>query len=172
MRVFFDTEFTAFRDGRLLSVGLVADDGREFYVELPGDGLHRDASDFVRAHVLSQFGAVPGGEAGTLAGLGERVAAFLDELHAPIALCFDYKLDRRFLEEALTLSTRWGALQPTVTFVDVAGQTGGDAAKAAKAASAVSSRPLREHHALADARALRAAWRATNRASDAGGATA
>ena len=38
VRVFFDTEFSAFRDGRLLSVGLIAEDGRERHVELRRDG--------------------------------------------------------------------------------------------------------------------------------------
>lgn len=166
MRVFFDTEFSAFRDGRLLSVGLVAEDGRERYVELPGDGINRDVSDFVRSHVLSQFGAVADSEAGTLAGLGERVARYLEELGEPLQLCFDYKLDRRFLEEALGLTSSWKTVQKLVVFVDVAGQAAGEVAKAAAGASYAASTPLREHHALADARALCAAWLAERRASE------
>lgn len=158
MRVFFDTEFSAFRDGRLLSVGLVAEDGRERYVELPGDGLNRDVSDFVRSHVLRQFGAVADSEAGTLAGLGERVARFLEELGQPVKMCFDYKLDRQFLEQALRLTAAWSTLQKSSTFVDVAGQANSEVAKVAALASYKASEPLREHHALADARALRAAW--------------
>jgi hypothetical protein len=158
MRVFFDTEFSRFRDGRLLSVGLVADDDRECYVELPGDGVHRDVSDFVRAHVLPQFGLVPDSEAGTLAGLGERVMRFLQALRQPLQLCFDYKLDRRFLEEALHFTRGWRALQASAPFVDVAGEANGEGSRLAMAASYVCSTPLKEHHALADARALRAGW--------------
>lgn len=165
MLVFFDTEFSAFRDGRLLSVGLVTEDGRERYVELPGDGIHRDITDFVRAHVLSQFGMVADGEAGTLVGLGERVARFLEALGAPLDLCFDYKLDRRFLEQALGLTSSWTMLQQHVTFVDVAGQASSAVARAAASASYAASVPLREHHALADARALRAGWLAERSAA-------
>ena len=162
--IFFDTEFSTLRDGRLLSVGLVAADGREFYVEIPGDGINRDASDFVRAHVLSQFEALPDCAAGTLFGLGERVAAFLEQFATRVELCCDHKLDRRFVEEALSLSTRWKTLQPNVGFVDVAGQARSEAAKVAVAASFAASAPLLQHHALADARALRAGWLAERRA--------
>jgi len=160
VRVFFDTEFSAFRDGRLLSVGLVAEDGRERYVELPGDGFNRDVSDFVHASVLNQFGLVPDSEAGTLAGLGERVSRFLEQLGGPVELCFDYKLDRRFLEEALRLTRTWNVLKDQLAFADIAGQKNGAASKAAVLASYESSAPLAEHHALADARALRAGWMA------------
>ncbi|OGA96426.1 MAG: hypothetical protein A3E79_02455 [Burkholderiales bacterium RIFCSPHIGHO2_12_FULL_61_11] len=37
--VFIDCEFTDLADPKLLSIGLLADDGRELYVELTGAGL-------------------------------------------------------------------------------------------------------------------------------------
>ena len=55
MRVFVDTEFTDFIDCDLVSVALVADDGREFYGER-SDFDRASCREFVRAAVLSQLG--------------------------------------------------------------------------------------------------------------------
>jgi hypothetical protein len=58
MRVFIDCEFTNFIDCELISIGLVADDGREFY----GERLDFDkayCSDFARKTVLPQLGRSP-----------------------------------------------------------------------------------------------------------------
>jgi hypothetical protein len=58
MRIFVDTEFTDFIDCDLISVGLVAEDGREFYGER-SDFDMRACSEFVRAAVLPQLGQYP-----------------------------------------------------------------------------------------------------------------
>ncbi|WP_434717222.1 hypothetical protein P5X00_39880 (plasmid) [Paraburkholderia sp. A2RO-4L] len=47
MRVYVDTEFTQFIDCDLISIGLVADDGREFYGER-ADYDRASCSEFVR----------------------------------------------------------------------------------------------------------------------------
>ncbi len=51
MRVFFDTEFTKFQDMRcepkLISIGCVSDNGKEFYAELSDTYQVSDCSDFV-----------------------------------------------------------------------------------------------------------------------------
>jgi len=55
MRYFFDTEF--YEDGQtidLISIGMVADDGREFYAINQDAQLHR-VSPWVRQHVLPQL---------------------------------------------------------------------------------------------------------------------
>jgi len=56
LSVFFDTEFTQFRDvGRepkLISIGLVSDNGCEFYAELQDTYQKSDCSDFVVEVVL------------------------------------------------------------------------------------------------------------------------
>lgn len=162
MRVFFDTEFTAFRGGRLLSAGFISEDGREAYFEIPGDGLNRDCGDWVRANVLSQFDLLPDCAAGTLAGLGERVARCLLALGGPLELCCDHKLDERYLAPALQQSQTWLGVRQQVSFANIADELRDDAdAEAAKVASFAASAPLLAvHHALADARALRAAWMA------------
>ena len=58
MRFFIDTEFM--EDGRtidLLSIGVVAEDGRELYIEVLAD--ESKANDWVRANVLPYLGKIP-----------------------------------------------------------------------------------------------------------------
>jgi hypothetical protein len=57
MLVFLDTEFTDFVRPELISIALVAEDGREFYAERT-DYRHDDCSDFVRETVLPLLGRV------------------------------------------------------------------------------------------------------------------
>jgi len=56
LSVFFDTEFTKFRtvddEPKLISIGLVAEDGREFYAELLDTWDISDCSQFVISVVL------------------------------------------------------------------------------------------------------------------------
>lgn len=56
LNVFFDTEFTKFRtmadEPKLISIGLVAEDGREFYAELLDTWDISDCSQFVISVVL------------------------------------------------------------------------------------------------------------------------
>lgn len=59
MRIFIDTEFTDFIDCDLISIALVADDGREFYAERTDFDRHT-CSAFVREAVLPQLGQYPG----------------------------------------------------------------------------------------------------------------
>jgi len=58
MRIFVDTEFTDFIDCDLISIALVADDGREFYAERTDFDRHACAA-FVREAVLPQLGQYP-----------------------------------------------------------------------------------------------------------------
>jgi hypothetical protein len=51
MNIFLDTEFTDFNDCDLISIGLVADDGRDFYAELT-DYRQEACNDFVKETVL------------------------------------------------------------------------------------------------------------------------
>ncbi|HEF4840748.1 TPA: 3'-5' exoribonuclease [Burkholderia vietnamiensis] len=58
MRIFVDTEFTDFIDCDLISIALVAEDGREFYAERNDFDRHA-CSAFVREAVLPQLGQYP-----------------------------------------------------------------------------------------------------------------
>ncbi len=56
MRVFLDCEFTKLSAAaKLISLALVAEDGREFYVELLDAWKEEDCSDFVKKIVLPQL---------------------------------------------------------------------------------------------------------------------
>ena len=56
MKVFLDCEFTKLSAAaKLISLALVAEDGREFYVELLDAWKEEDCSDFVKEIVLPQL---------------------------------------------------------------------------------------------------------------------
>ncbi|RZJ13803.1 MAG: hypothetical protein EOP39_00135 [Rubrivivax sp.] len=162
LRVFFDTEFTVFRDGELLAIGMVAEDGSEFYVELADAALHACSSEFVKQHVLPQFGRVDGATVAQRATLARRVSDFLLALPPPIEVCYDYGLDRRLLTQALHDSGQWVAHFERTTECNVVEGPLSEEARAAAEASFQRSRVegLEQHHALADARALHAAYAA------------
>lgn len=92
MKFFFDTEFMAL-DARveLLSIGIVREDGQEFYaVNTDADLTHAD--DFVKQHVLPGLNTIPTGSVsrrrrrsvemvrGGLRQLGQAVDEFLPPL--------------------------------------------------------------------------------------------
>ena len=160
-RVFLDSEFTQFRDGQVLALGLAADDGRECYVEVLDPIRHARASVFCKDVVIPQFGRVPGAGVPDDVQAGRRVADWLETFADPIVVAYDYKLDWRFLEEVLRTAGRWPALAARLRADDVAGVAApGSPGAAAQDAVFESSRIPGRHHALVDARALRAAWQA------------
>jgi hypothetical protein len=55
VRVFLDTEFTDFTDPKLISCGLVAENGSEFYVELSDAWMPEQCSEFVQSVVLPRL---------------------------------------------------------------------------------------------------------------------
>jgi hypothetical protein len=160
MHVFFDTEFTQFRDGQLLSVGLVSDADDELVVEIHDPLRHAMASEFCQGVVIPQFGAVPARRVWTDVELGRVVAAWLGQFELPLTLYYDYKLDRHFLLEALRGAEDWPVLEPEVSWINVA-----DVARSAECLAAQDRYfegkgfPGR-HHPLVDAKAMRERWRA------------
>lgn len=160
MNIFFDTEFTQFRDGELLSIGLVSDDDRQLYVEIDDARLHRRASDFCQEVVLSQFGLVPGAQVRSDKEAGERIATWLGSFEGPLRLCFDYKLDWHFLVRALEACGKWNHLQRRIAEANIANEASSDECLAAEEAYFERSGLLMRHHALTDAMALRERWRA------------
>ncbi len=159
VRVFFDTEFNGFREGsRLLSIGFAAEDGREFYLELPPQGPHLTGADeFVLATVVGQFNRIPGSQVASLVEMGRRVRNFLDSFASRPALHFDYKLDWEHLERILSIGgdESW---RDRVLCFDAAGWMNDVAS--VPAIEAVQARfhalGLGQHHALVDACLMRA----------------
>ncbi|MFM0478751.1 3'-5' exonuclease family protein [Paraburkholderia strydomiana] len=143
MRVFVDTEFTDFIDCDLVSIALVADDGREFYGER-SDYDRASCSEFTRAAVLSQLGQHPERLfiRDTLrAALIEWLAGFDGEPER--LLCFDYGGDWELLCDLLDGPPEgWQAL-------NVAGLLDRHRSEAYYRAHGG------RHHALVDARANR-----------------
>lgn len=97
MRFFVDTEFTDFIDCDLISVAVVAEDGREFYGER-SDFDRAACSEFVRAAVLPQLGQPPG-RSFTRDALRIALLAWLEQFAGTPyrALCFDYAGDWELL---------------------------------------------------------------------------
>lgn len=154
-RIYFDTEFSSLTtDAALISLGAVAEDGREYYVEL--DPLPLGCSEFVRAHILPLLTGptIPRTE------FAAHFAAWLGQFQDPI-LVSDSTWDLAVLRLAL------GHI-PDHTFgeIELAGQTvaliplppiGEEAAERYDAAQAAHyAKDPRPHHALVDARALAA----------------
>jgi hypothetical protein len=96
-RYFIDTEFTDFKDSRLISVAIVSEDGREFYGECSDFELPR-CNDFVRAVVLPQLGQFPG-RSMPLARIRDELQAWLLAVATkpkPV-LCYDSERDYELL---------------------------------------------------------------------------
>jgi hypothetical protein len=92
MRLFVDTEFTDFIDCDLISIALVADDGREFYGER-SDYDDASCTAFVREAVIPQLGQYPG-RVFTREALRAALLAWLAQFDSEERmLCFDYAGD-------------------------------------------------------------------------------
>lgn len=174
-----DTEFSQFRDGELLSIGLVgvdegvaplqpgclpnrAIDGHHaFYGEVHDPALWQRSSDFCRQIVLPQFGHVPGARFESLRELGCRLGDWLLSRHRPLVIGYDYKLDWRFFERALVAGKRWDELKPRLMALDIADTAASEASRQASSElfQSFAGGPLKQHHALVDAMALAAQWR-------------
>lgn len=162
MLIFIDTEFTDFVQIDLISVALVAEDGREFYAERT-DYRHEDCNDFVRAAVVPVLGRVAGA-ACTRTELTNRLRAWFGALAAPATLVFDYSSDRDLLVDAF-LGDEFDTPPANVGAQLLLGEIGADPVyQAALNRAYVPGWP--RHHALADARAMRSgyqAWQDINR---------
>lgn len=170
MRIFFDTEFTQFRDGELLSVGLVAEDEHSLVVEIVDRALHARASDFCQQHVLPQFGLLPAVAVRSPAEAGAALARWLQARGPVLQMGFDYKLDWRFLADCLQQAGHADLLQSRLQPFNVADVANAAAClQAQEAYFQTRSRPGR-HHALVDALALRARWQAYQQLVTIGGA--
>lgn len=92
-RLYLDTEFTDLLNCELLSIGIVADDGSEFYAERDDADLSQ-CGDFCRVAVLPQLGADPaavGSEAEIAARLKDWLAQFKSA--EPVLVSVDHPTD-------------------------------------------------------------------------------
>lgn len=157
MLVFIDTEFTDFVQIDLISIALVSDDGREFYAERT-DYRRDDCNDFVRAAVLPMLGRVPGA-ACTRAELTLRLRTWFEALPEPVTLVFDYFSDWELLADAFLgddFDKPPANVGDKLLLVD---DIVGDPVFQ-HALNRTFSRDWPPHHALADAKAMKAGYQA------------
>jgi hypothetical protein len=150
MLVFLDTEFTtlARSDPDLISIGMAAVGGSDFYAELT-DYRCEDATDFVRSEIIPLLGKVPGA-ACTSVELASRLRGWFDALPEPATILYDYETDWQLLQAAFA-----GDLPPNVGALQLVDHKifRHSAYKLGEVLTYSAAWP--PHHALADAQALR-----------------
>jgi len=101
MLIFLDTEFTDFLDPMLISIGMAADSGEEFYAEVPFTDA--GCSAFVREAVLPLLNQYPHAYC-PLTDLGMRITEWLHIVrrsNEDVAICIDYQTDWDLFANAL-----------------------------------------------------------------------
>lgn len=157
MLIFLDTEFTDFVRPDLISIALVSEDGREFYAERTD--YHRDAcSSFVRETVLTLLDRVPGAVC-SRAELTLRLRDWFETLSEPATIIYDFEGDWLLLANAYL--GRYHRQPPA----NVGDKLHLDSYTIThpvfeQAQSRIHTQDMPPHHALADARALMAGYRA------------
>ncbi|WP_180124866.1 3'-5' exoribonuclease [Rhodoferax sp. BLA1] len=157
MLIFLDTEFTQFDRPDLISIALVGEDGREFYAERTD--YHRDAcSEFVRKEVLPVLHRVPGA-ACDRRQLTNRLHAWFNDLPEPVTLVYDFGGDWLLLASALLDAAHQ---KPPPNIGDKRHLDSHTITHPVfeKALNFTYTQDWPPHHALADARALRAGYQA------------
>lgn len=107
MKVFLDCEFTQLNaQAKLISLALVAEDGRELYVELSDSYGLGDCSDFVKDHVLPQLD--PARYVCTIAEAQTKLASFMSSLHSNVQILSDApEFDWEFFCELMYVDGHW-----------------------------------------------------------------
>lgn len=166
--IFVDTEFTDLvQDPFLISVGFVSEDGREFYGELEQKFWAPWANQFVQANVvplLDQVTHRPGGlPPFSLSGLATAIRGWIEAQPSEVVLVSD--APSYDLPVLLYLFDEANVSWPSNTEKH-ARYYSMDEAAAHTYHYEFRQIGLPQHHALADAKALRAAWLAHGWRSD------
>jgi hypothetical protein len=180
--IFLDTEFTNFHRPQLLSLGMVSQDGLEFYAELDlaceeaGRALVASSEFVLGPEVLGQWGRVPN-RAMSAAQIGEQAGHWLTGQigraqsansngtngSSRLTICSDYDTDFKLLVSALRKARTSVSVIDRIGFQNIYPMLGTAQTELAAQQcfeSLVKDRGLRPHHALADALALRQAFQA------------
>ena len=160
--IFFDTEFTDLvQEPFLISAGFASEDGREFYGELEPEFWAPWANQFVQANVVPLLDQVTHRSGGlppfSLIGLAKVVRTWIEAQPGEVVLVSDspgYDL-------ALLLNVFDEANEPWPRNTEKRARCFSLSSEAAHTYQREFRRiGLPQHHALADAKALRAAWSA------------
>lgn len=156
MLIFFDTEFTDLGiDPRLVSIGLVAEDGeRTFYAELSDTYQLSDVGEFARLAVLP---LLERGEAlMTMPELALRLGNWLESFGEPVQLATDsLAWDWPWIQEIFYDAWTWPEnldKRPIILLQET---------EFCLAVERAFASGLRRHHSLDDAKANRMGWLAT-----------
>ena len=104
MNIFLDTEFTDFSESEcdLISIGLVDQNGREFYAELT-DYRQEACSDFVRQVVIPLLGQHKNAVQGNQFLVAKELNQWLKHYNETVTVCFDYNTDWNLMAKMLLL---------------------------------------------------------------------
>ena len=104
MLIFLDTEFTDFPESEcdLIAIGLVAEDGREFYAELT-DYRQEACSGFVREVVLPLLRQHKTRIEGTQWEVARALNEWLQPYEQDCTICFDYSTDWYLMQKVLLM---------------------------------------------------------------------
>ena len=115
MNIFLDTEFTDFPDDLCdpISIGLVDENGREFYAEL-NDYRDEACSPFVQQNVLPLLGKHKNTIKGTRFSVANHLKEWLKLYRNDCVICFDYNTDwyliRNMLMKDIPNRNIWGQI--------------------------------------------------------------
>lgn len=101
MLVFLDTEFTDFLDPKLISIGMIADSGEEFYAEVPFPDS--SCSAFVREAVIPLLNQYPNAYC-PVSQIGMRIRTWLEIIKRrgeDMEICVDYQTDWDLFADAM-----------------------------------------------------------------------
>jgi len=145
--LFVDTEFTGFSDPKLISLGIAADSGEEFYAEV--EHVVEECSDFVRSTVLPLLNSE---KKYSLEELRVHLLSWIAEVRelGPVVLCYDSEYDRKMLELIFKTDAPSGTVFRNL---------GSSYVNKLKQYEWHVQHKQPEHHALHDARALRHGFR-------------
>jgi len=145
--VFVDTEFTGFKDPKLISIGIVAQTGDEFYAEV--EYSLDECSDFVRASVLPLLNQ---NKTLSLVELKAALSAWIEKVRQemPILICYDSEYDRQMLDQIFKQDKPNGVIFRNL---------GASYVNKIKMHKYYVKHKTPEHHALNDARALKYGFR-------------
>ena len=156
--LFLDTEFSGLPavnfDPTLISVGIVSIEGKEHYVEL--EGIEADAcTSFVREAVLPLLG--PASDRLSIEEAASRTKRYIETFPGlAIVICDTPHFDFGYLKTLL--QDQWPKNLLDKPYAFGPSLVPSIFRFAAKAAYQDVARTLRPHHALDDAKILRAAW--------------
>jgi hypothetical protein len=117
VKLFLDTEFTDFTNSELISIGIVDENGREFYAEST-DFRREICSDFVVETVLPLLGQYSDGIVGTKRHIAHRLEQWLSDYQDEGAvICVDYATDWYLFADLMSKTS----VMKFVTYEDIWG---------------------------------------------------